>query len=166
MDMSAAAPHFDVVIAPPRSLSSNGFSRFMLLLGCIAAVFSAGFVILGAYPVVGFFGAEIMLLWLLMRRRVQGRGPKTCIRIGCEEIEVRRLDIRGREWLGRLPAHFARIEHDNKVRGPEALRIVSRGRSINIGEHLLPEERASLATRLRAALTSTRKPTEQPGEIT
>lgn len=162
--MSAAAPPFDVVIAPPRSLSADGFARFMFLLGCIAAIFSAGFVIVGAYPVVGFFGAEILLLWFLMGRRVRGRGPKTRIRIGSEEIEVRLTDIKGRELLERLPAHFARIEHDESVSGPGALRIVSRGRTINIGEHLLPTERASLATRLRTAHTSTRKPTEPSGE--
>lgn len=155
--MTAIAVHLDAVITPPQSLSSRGLSRLMIAFGVVACCFSLAFLIIGAYPVVGFFGAEILLLFFLMRNRVKGQGPSTRILVTTEEVAVRRTSPGRRETLQTLPAYWARVDHESTRRGPDALRIAARDRYIAVGEHLNEDEQLSLAARLRAALSDARR---------
>lgn len=155
--MALGAVYLDAVLEPPRSLSPAGLSRVMLALGAFAFVFSMGFLLVGAYPVVGFMGAEVILLWYLLRRFVRRAGPRTHIRITAENIEVCHISSRGREVSReQLPSYFARVVHDVSVKGAHALRIVSGRRSFAIGEHLSDDERSTLAARIRCALQDAR----------
>ncbi len=155
--MSQTAVYLDAVLEPPRSLSQKGFSRLMLALGSLSCVFSLGFLAVGAYPVVGFLGAEVLLLWILMKRKVEGRAARTLLRVTAERIEVRRVSADGAEKSEWLPAYFARVVHDARMRGARALRIVSGDQAVQIGEHLSADEQSSLATRIDAALRDARR---------
>ena len=57
-----AAPHLDLILAPHRSLTPAGFWAVMGVL--IAANFVAGvmFLALGAWPVLGFLGLDVVLV--------------------------------------------------------------------------------------------------------
>ena len=58
---------FEALITPHRSLAPRGF---LLLMGTLAGLsFGAGlgFVLLGAWPVVGFLGLEVLLVWVAFR---------------------------------------------------------------------------------------------------
>ena len=163
-DMTIRPVYLDAVLEPPRSLSLTGLSRVIIVLGAICFLYSIGFLIIGAYPVVGFMGAEVLLLWYLLRRSVGRAGPRTHLRITADNIEVCRIDTKGRE-LSReeLPAYFARVVHDVRAQGGHALKIVSGGRSFAIGEHLNTEEQSTLAGRIEHALRDARReryPTE------
>lgn len=155
--MTASAVYLDAVLEPPRSLSPSGLTRVMLALGGMSFLLSMGFLLIGAYPVVGFMGAEVFLLWYLLRRFVRRAGPRTYIRITAESIEVCRISPRGREvFREHLPSYFARVVHDVRVKGAHALRIVSGRRSFAIGEHLSDDERSTLAARIHRALQDAR----------
>lgn len=163
--MSIRAIYLDAVLEPPRSLSPKGLSRVMLVLGVCVSVFSIGFVMAGAFPIVGFMGAEVLLLWYLLDRATRRSGPRTHVRITADNVEVCRISVDGRE-VGRdsLPAYFARVVHDVRARGGHALRIVAGKRSFAIGEHLSDDEKSSLARRIERALSDARReryPTEQ-----
>ena len=60
-------PIFAAVLKPHRSLSSTGFMLVMMAL--VACSFTAGlaFWLMGAWPVVGFFGLDILLVQLAFR---------------------------------------------------------------------------------------------------
>ncbi len=161
--MIAGAVYLDAVLEPPRSLSAAGLARVMFVLGSISFLFSIGFLLMGAYPVVGFLGAEVLLLWYLMKRSMRGPGPRTHLRVTAESVEVCRIDRRGREQLEALPSYFARVVHDARLHSAQALRIVAGRRYLAIGEHLSREEQLTLATRLKRALHEARNerfPTE------
>ena len=57
-------PVFDATITPHRSLGQNGF-RIVMTLVCLASVISSlPFVLLGAWPVAGFFGLDFLGLYI------------------------------------------------------------------------------------------------------
>jgi uncharacterized membrane protein len=155
--------YLDAVLEPPRSLSQRGAQRVVLAMAIASAALALCFLAIGAYPVTGFMGVEVLLLWIAFRwtqRRVVAR---TYVRVTSDAVDVRRVCVRGREARTRLPAGFARVEWDANRSGPGALRVSAAGRTCAIGDHLNPEEQASLARRLREALAAAR--TERhPGE--
>ena len=60
-------PFFTAVLTPHRSLGPNGFMILMLCFGAVSFVAGILFWSIGAWPVFGFFGLDIALLWLAFR---------------------------------------------------------------------------------------------------
>jgi uncharacterized membrane protein len=60
-------PFFERVLLPHRSLSPRGFHLLMAVLALISLAIGIGFVSVGAWPVVGFFGLEVALVYLAFR---------------------------------------------------------------------------------------------------
>jgi len=149
--------YLDAVVEPPSSLSTRGFDRVMLGVGGASFLMGCVFIVVHAYPVAGFLGLEVLLLWLLFRRSMRARSARTYLRVTAETVDVRKVDARGRERHARLPALFARVEFDRLAPGPGALRLSHSGRRYAIGEHLTQRERESLARRLDQALAAARR---------
>ena len=58
---------FSAVLTPHRSLSPAGFLLFMLVLGGISFTTGMVFLLAGAWPVFGFFGLDVLLVYWAFR---------------------------------------------------------------------------------------------------
>src|SRR2546421_13051288 len=58
---------FGRVLLPYRSLPPRGFLVLMLLLGLISAAAGTGFLLIGAWPICGFFGLDVALVYIASR---------------------------------------------------------------------------------------------------
>ena len=77
---------FDATITPHRSLGQNGF-RIVMTLVCLASVISSlPFVILGAWPVAGFFGIDVLALFVAFH--INFRHARAFERIVVSPLEV------------------------------------------------------------------------------
>ena len=149
--------YLDAVLEPPRSLSPRGFSRVMLALGFASFLSGIYFLAVGAWPVMGFLGLEILTLWLVFRFSFRAQQARTYVRVTAETVDVRKVDGWGRERRARLAAYFARVEFDRSADGPNALRIAASNRAYAVGEFLTPRERESFARRLTQAISDARR---------
>jgi uncharacterized membrane protein len=149
--------YLDAVLEPPRSLSTRGFDRVMFVLGLASFIMGCVFILVRAWPVAGFMGLEILVLWSVFRASFRAQGARTYLRVTAETVDVRKVDPSGRERLARLPAPFARVELDSGGKGARALSLATSNRRYAIGEHLTSSERASLARRLEQALNDARR---------
>ena len=137
--------HFSTVLSPHRSLSPEGFR--WLIRGAVAANVAIGIPIFffGAWPVFGFMGLDVLLLyWLFRRSYLDARRSETLVMTDRELIVQRRAPDGEREEH-RLDAYWLRIE------AGERLVLVSRGNRIVVGRFLSPAERAELADALQVA---------------
>ena len=66
-DIQAAAVFFDAVIYPHRSLPPQGFLLLMLVLGATSFAAGVTFVLAGAWPIFGYFGLDVLLVYLAFR---------------------------------------------------------------------------------------------------
>ncbi len=155
--MSIGRIYLDAVLEPPRSLSPRGFNRVMLALGAFSFFLGATFLVNGAWPVTGFLGLEVLLLWLAFRISFRKQLARTYVRVTADDILVRKVDGWGYERRARLAAHFARVEFDRAADGPNALRLTTSSRAYALGEFLTPKERESFARRLDQALLDARR---------
>ena len=156
---------FSALLTPHRSLNRTGF---LVLMGFICVVsFAAGmvFLMLGAWPVFGIFGLDVLAIWWAFRINFRSaQGAREEITVTPSELRVRRVSHRGHvvEWV--LNPLWVRLDQTGDPEfGIERLYLVSRGRRVSVGHFLGPDEKASFAKALLAALTAAKRgPTYNP----
>jgi uncharacterized membrane protein len=144
---------FSAVITPHRSLSATGFLIFMLCIGGLSFVCGVMFLLLGAWPVFGFLGLDVLLVYWAFRANYRYARAYEEVTVTASELTVRKVNHRGgvREWtLNPVWVKLDRIVHEEF--GIERLFLVSHGRRLPIAGFLGPDEKASFAQALSNAL--------------
>jgi uncharacterized membrane protein len=144
---------FSAVITPHRSLSSTGFLIFMLCIGGLSFASGVVFLLLGAWPVFGFLGLDVLLVYWAFRANFRAARAYEEVKVTASELTVRKVNQRGgvREWtLNPVWVRLDRIVHEEF--GIERLFLVSHGRRLSIAGFLSPDEKKSFASALGAAL--------------
>jgi uncharacterized membrane protein len=143
----------DVLLTPHRSLSPRGF--VVLMTAVCAVSFAAGlaFYIMGAWPVVGFFGLDVLLIYLAFRINYRHGRIYETLRLTRRALTVERGDHWGKVSRWRLQPAWIQVLVDDSLRHESRLTLRSHGRSVTIGTFLTAEERLDLAKALRGALT-------------
>lgn len=147
---------FDVVLTPHRSLSPRGF---VILMSAVCAVsFGAGlaFFLAGAWPVVGFFGLDVLLIYLAFRLSYRSGRCYETVSLTRAALTVSRVDPRGRSRSWRFQPTWLQVVMDDPPGYQSQLTLRSHGQSLAIGAFLAPEERRDLAKALRRALAELR----------
>jgi len=144
---------FSAIITPHRSLSRTGFLVVMGLVGGVS--FSSGlfFFLLGAWPVVGFMGLDVLLVYWAFRINYRAAAAFEQITVTSSELRVRRVTHRGQvtEWtLNPVWTRLDRETHEDY--GLLRLFLVSHGDKLAVAGFLSPKERERFATALSAAL--------------
>ena len=122
------------------------------LVGGVLAITVIGFVLAGAWPVVGFFGLEVGLLYaaLSFYRR---RGPAAETLVLTEaELSVTRTDRRGRTQSWSFQPYWLHVSQVESGANRSLVELRSHGRSIFVGGFLGEGERRRLADDLVRAL--------------
>jgi uncharacterized membrane protein len=149
---------FAAVITPHRSLSSTGFLIFMLCIGGLSFASGVVFLLLGAWPVFGFLGLDVLLVYWAFRANFRAARAYEEVTVTPTELTVRKVSQRGavREWtLNPVWVRLDRIVHEEF--GIERLFLVSHGRRLSIAGFLSPDEKKSFASALSAALGEARR---------
>jgi uncharacterized membrane protein len=160
-DFDPAAPEpilFSAVLTPHRSLNRTGFMLVMAFLTVISFVAGVAFWMMGAWPVFGFFGLDVLAIYIAFKVNFRRAKASEEISVTPSELRVRRISHRGHvvEWvLNPLWVQLDQIAHEEF--GIERLYLVSRGRRVSIGSFLGPDEKASFASALRAGLAAARR---------
>ncbi|HTR83134.1 MAG TPA: DUF2244 domain-containing protein [Reyranella sp.] len=146
--------HFSTSLRPHRSLPPEGFK--WLIRGVIAANLFVGLPLyfLGAWPVVGFMGIDVALLWWLFQRNYLDARRSETLTLTDRELIVNRVAPGGEREEIRLDSYWLKLEP-----GEERLIAVSRGNRVVIGRFLAPAEREKVARQLESALARMRQPT-------
>src|SRR5260370_3746356 len=119
-DPQMAQPElFSAVLTPHRSLNSTGF---LVLMGFLSAVsFAAGFafLLMGAWPVLGFFGLDVLAIYWAFRINFRHAKATEEIWVTPSELRVRRISHRGRvvEFVHKFdhPAAVRSEEHTSEL---------------------------------------------------
>ena len=155
---------FSARLKPHRALSNHGFLILIGLVGTVSFAAGLAFWMIGAWPVFGFFGLDVLALVFAFRVSFARARASEEISMTCSELRVRRTSVRGEvaEWvLNPLWVRLEKIVHPEA--GIERLYLVSSGRRLAIASFLGADEKASFANALMTALdTARRGPRYQP----
>lgn len=122
--------------------------------------FSAGIVFLmqGAWPVFGFFGLDVLAIYLAFHFNYRDGRMFETVQLGAKELLVRRVLPSGRVRSWTFQPNWMRVMMDNPPEHHSQLVLTTHGRRLVIGAFLTPEERLQVADALRAALAAWREP--------
>ena len=146
-------PYFERVLLPHRSLPPRGFHVMMGLLGLVSLAVGIGFVSAGAWPVCGFFGLDVLGLYLAFRLSYRNARQKEVLRLLGDDFTVERVNIYGERRIWRFQPFWLSIVLEERADESNRLVIASHGRSLVIGDFLGAPMRRELARSLSAALS-------------
>ena len=149
---------FERVLRPHRSLPRRGFHLLMLCLGLLSLAIGIGFVSIGAWPVFGFFGLDVLLLYWAFRLNYRHADAYEEVTVTPSVLKVRKVSHRGRvrEWvLNPLWVRLDKVELEEF--GIDRLFLVSRGKQLAIASFLGPDAKADFAKELASALGEARR---------
>jgi uncharacterized membrane protein len=143
---------FERVLLPHRSLPLRSFRLLFLLLGIASIAASVLFVLLGAWPVCGFFGLDVLGLYVAFRLSYRSARQREILRLSENDFTVERIDIYGERRLWRFQPFWLRIVLEERPGASNRLLVASHGRRLVIGDFLGAPMRRELAASLRVAL--------------
>ncbi|MBI1264602.1 MAG: DUF2244 domain-containing protein [Alphaproteobacteria bacterium] len=149
---------FNAQVRPNRSLPDTGFLVLMAVLGGVSLVAGIGFALAGAWPVLGFFGLDVLLVWLAFRLSYRDGRRLETIEITRREIRVGRRYPTGHQTWFRLPSAWTRVALAGAGEPDVQAHLTAMGKTLIIGAMLSPKERESLAGAVRDALEAARRP--------
>src|SRR3954470_2587968 len=162
-----AAPEpalFSALLTPHRSLSSVGFFVVMGLVAGISFIGGVMFFLIGAWPVIGFFGLDVALVYWAFRANYLAAAAYEEVTVTPSELRVKKVSARGEvaEWS--LNPVWVRLERESHEEfGLLRVFLVSRGRKLAIAGFLGPDERESFAKALGDAIGEAKRgPTRNP----
>lgn len=149
---------FSARLAPYRSLGRLGFIVLMAVLA--GASFAAGiaFLLIGAWPVFGFLGLDVLLVYLAFRANYRAARAFEEIRVTPNQLLVRQVSAMGQAREERFNPRWVRLETSrDELSGVTRVALVSKGVPLVIGSFLPPLHKEELSNALAGALATARR---------
>jgi uncharacterized membrane protein len=156
--MPAEQHQFEAIITPHRSLGPAGLRRLIGFILLLSGIVSTGLWFAGAWPVIGFNGAEIALAIVLLRRNARAQLCTERLLLSPAGLRVLRVDARGRVSDRTLQGVWLNAVLQERPGRTPALLLVERGRQFEVGRELGDAEKRDLANALGNALHRQRNP--------
>jgi uncharacterized membrane protein len=155
---------FSARLTPHRSLNRTGFLVVMAFVSVVSFAAGVVFLMMGAWPVLGFFGLDVLAIYWAFRINFRRARASEEIRITPSELYVRRVSHRGHVMEFRFNPLWVQLDRKTHAEfGIERLYLVSRGRRVAVAGFLGAEEKESFSKALMAALQAARRgPTYNP----
>jgi uncharacterized membrane protein len=149
---------FRAELVPHRSLSARGLNLLLLAVCILCSLNALVFVLLGAWPVAGFTGIELMLAAILFRANAREAKSTEIISLSYGELVVMRIAPNGEKRRATLQPAWLRLSLEDRPGRAPVLFARERQRQIELARDLGEEEKRSLAEALAKALERLRNP--------
>jgi uncharacterized membrane protein len=129
-----------------------GFAVFMAGVAVVSFAAGLAFFLIGAWPVLGFLGLDVLLIYVAFRASYRSARHSERVRLSENELLVERVSPHGAISRWTFQPYWVRVNIEAAPGGSNVLTIASHGRSLTIGDFLSPEERVDFAAALGNAL--------------
>jgi len=147
---------FRAILHPHRSLGPRGFLVLMLAIGGASFVTGMVFLLMGAWPVFGFFGLDVALVYIAFKLNYRSGRIYETIELTPETLTVTRVHPSGKRETFDFNPYWVRVFVAEGPQGRTDLRLASHGRELSFGSFLTDDERRDFSDVLSGALIETR----------
>jgi uncharacterized membrane protein len=158
VENNAPALLFQAVIVPHRSLSLRALRGLLVFICLMCGTSAAVFVWLGAWPVGGFTGLELLLAAFLFRLNAHAAKGVEMVLLTSAGLSITRTEPSGVRRQRVLPAAWLNVVVEERPGTVPGLVLVARDVRVEIGRALGEAEKRDLASALAAALYDLRNP--------
>jgi uncharacterized membrane protein len=155
---------FSAVLRPHRSMTARNINRVLILVG-LAGLFAAiPFIVFGFWPVAGFYGLDIALLFWAFHANLASAKTSESIVLSPFHLDIEKRPFRGKASVHRFNPLWTRLHKDiDEDTTVTRLALVSNGEVISIGDCLNHDDRADFGKALQQALNEAKRgPTFSP----
>ena len=150
--LSTPAEHFRAILLPHRSLGRKGFVVLMSAIAAISLLTGLVFYRLGAWPVIGFCGLDVLLIYVAFKVNYRAARLHEFVELTESELKLTRVYPCGRSQSWSFNPYWVRLELEEFETQADRLSLRSHGRVLTFGSFLPDEEKRSFAEALSAAL--------------
>jgi uncharacterized membrane protein len=152
---AADEPFFRALLTPHRSLGRTGFTILMgtLIFGWLAT--GALFISQGAWPVFGFFGLDVLLVYVAFRLNYRAARAREEVSVSRTALDIKKIAPSGKTVQHRFNPFWARfsVARHEEI-GITRMLVEAQGSSVCIGGFLNPDDRESFAAAFSRALAT------------
>lgn len=141
----------DTKLQPYRSLPPRAFHILMIALAALSVGVGVACILVGAWPIFGFFGLDVALVYLAFRVSYRAARQHECVRLTERSLTVERVSVKGARRSFRFEPYWIRVRF-HETSEANSLSVASHGRTLVLGSFLAPEARRSFAQQLADAL--------------
>jgi uncharacterized membrane protein len=155
---SRETPRFSAVLTPHRSLSPRGFMVLMAAICIVSFATGVLFFMLGAWPVIGFMGLDVALIYLAFRLNFRALRRYETVDLTDDALTVTRVEPSGRSQAWSFNPYWVRLRLEPRIGRSTELSLASHGQRLVFASFLSDSEREDFAHALSSALSATRSP--------
>ncbi|MCO5064157.1 MAG: DUF2244 domain-containing protein [Rhizobiaceae bacterium] len=154
---AADEPFFRAMLTPHRSLGRKGFLILMLTVTGGWLTTGAFFLAHGAWPVFGFFGLDVVLLYVAFKLNYRAARAHEEVSVSRTRLDIRKVASSGRSEEHRFNPFWTRFNiARHEMIGITSMTVEGQGRRVPLGSFLNPDDRESFAKAFGAALMRAR----------
>lgn len=151
----ADEPFFRALLTPHRSLGRTGFMILMLALMFGWAVTGAIFLSYGAWPVFGFFGLDVLGIYIAFRLNYRAARAREEVSVSHTALDIRKTAPSGKSVAHHFNPFWARFSVARHTEiGITRMEVEAQGQHVSIGGFLNPDDRESFAKAFTRALAT------------
>ena len=152
-----ARPLFAATLTPNRSLSRRGLRVVVAVTAVLASIPGMLFLSLGAWPIVGFLGLDVLLVWWALRTSLNDGRQFEEITLWADKLELRQISPHGKEQVLHFNPFHVKLVIDRDIdERTVGLHLRTAGSDTEIGAFLSPDDKTSFAKVFGTALKKAR----------
>lgn len=149
---------YRVSLVPHRSLDRRGFQIVMAIVIAVSFVCGTAFLLMGAWPVFGVFGLDVLLIYAAFRLSFRSARAREDITVTPSLVSVLKTTPDGARDEARMNPLWTRLHKEtHEDYGVQRLTLHSRGTPVVVGAFLHTQQREELAGELDAALSHAKR---------
>jgi uncharacterized membrane protein len=155
---NGAKLYFEAELRPHRSLSRRALCCVFAGMAAASLYVTTAMYLLGAWPVIGFNGADIALAGLLFWLNMRAARAREIIKLSDAALEITRIAPSGKREQITLSPDWARVELEERQASVPVLFLRTRGAVAEVGRQLGEAQKRDLADAITRALARRRAP--------
>ena len=157
--MQAAEPLFAATLTPHRALSRRGLRIVVAVVAIFASIPGIVFFALGAWPIVGFMGLDVLAVWWALSASTRDGRRREAVTLWPGQLIVIAVAANGSEVKTEFhPLHARLIVARDFEERTVKLTLREREIELELGSFLNAEEKGSFARAFGTALRRARHP--------
>ena len=142
----------DITVLPYRSLSKKGFRYLMIIVAAIFFSIGIFFWIIGAWPVFGFLGIDVFLLYYAFKINYKNGEIFENLKLLKKNLHITRNFPSGKVQSWDLEPYWTKVEMSSSHSPTQNLIIKSRDKVVMIGSFLNFKDKKKLMKKINEAL--------------
>ena len=149
---------FAVRLRPHRSLTQRQVHALLLGVAAVSFVATLPFVLMGAWPVAGFMGLDVLLVYVAFRSNVRAARAYEDVEVTTIQLTLAKVNPKGSRAEWRFNPSWVRLERQEHVEfGTQRLDLVVRANRVEVAGFLGPDAKGRFADDLGRALAEARR---------